>query len=333
MGHSVQRPSRVSMKAQKRLELLPEEALYLVEKGALFCWKAFHDDPNEEAGWDTVSQGAPMSVQQAYAEMIGTQDLTLDRYHTFSYLRRLGYIVTRARPPSPAYPVPAAQALSQQPTRASIFRRVLAALCSPMCRLWSCFVQPWKTWWRPVVHRRWLHHNMDYPSVFKTLRFLPSGHAVPLPSRAQFFTGDPPSPYEIFYHLYKPNTPYRKTAPPQPVFSIVVVNARKTPMPTLAELTHMYEGQPILPPPLPRNRKAPPASSSVSKPPPPTGTVARPRSSFLAKLLSYILFRSTQPRPESASVKPNPFMALRQGKKTVIVAAVDAGVVSFFQVW
>ena len=81
MGHSVQRPSKVSMKAQKRLELLPGEALYLVEKGALFCWKASHDSPDEDAGWDSASQGAPMSVQQAYAEMIGTQDLSLDRYH------------------------------------------------------------------------------------------------------------------------------------------------------------------------------------------------------------------------------------------------------------
>jgi tRNA-splicing endonuclease subunit Sen54 len=102
-------------------------------------------------------------------------------------------------------------------------------------------------------------------------------------------------------------------------------------MPTLAELTHMYEGLPTIPPPLPRNRKAPPATgSSVSKPPPPR-TVATPQSSFLAKLLSYILFRSTQPSPEPGSVKPNPFMALRQGKKIVIVAAVDAGIVSFFR--
>ena len=81
MGHSVQRPSKVSMKAQKRLELLPEEALYLVEKGALFCWRASRDSHDEDSGWDSASQGAPMSVQQAYTEMIGTQDLTLDRYH------------------------------------------------------------------------------------------------------------------------------------------------------------------------------------------------------------------------------------------------------------
>ena len=89
MGHSAQRPVPPSSpptgsgkSLKKRLELLPEETLYLVEKGALFCWKASCDDgPGEDVvDWDSSSQGAPMSVQQAYAEMIGTQDLTLDRY-------------------------------------------------------------------------------------------------------------------------------------------------------------------------------------------------------------------------------------------------------------
>jgi hypothetical protein len=70
---------------------LPEETLYLMEKGALFCWKASrepedNDAPGEDetedkdAEWDSASQGAPMSVQQAYAEMIGREALTLDRY-------------------------------------------------------------------------------------------------------------------------------------------------------------------------------------------------------------------------------------------------------------
>jgi tRNA-splicing endonuclease subunit Sen54 len=94
MGHSVQRPSSSSSTGKslkKRLELLPEEALYLVEKGALFCWKASRDGPGEDVEWDSASQGAPMSVQQVYAEMIGTQELTLDRYQvimlsSFPYL-------------------------------------------------------------------------------------------------------------------------------------------------------------------------------------------------------------------------------------------------------
>jgi tRNA-splicing endonuclease subunit Sen54 len=51
--------------ARKRLELLPEEALYLLDRGTVECW---------------TEQGVPMSVQQGFAEMIGTEDLTLERY-------------------------------------------------------------------------------------------------------------------------------------------------------------------------------------------------------------------------------------------------------------
>ena len=68
----------------------------------------------------------------------------------------------RAKPPSPAYPIPAAYPTPQQPPTPSIFRRVFAALFSPVRRFLSWLVQPSTTWWRPLVHRRWLHHNMDY---------------------------------------------------------------------------------------------------------------------------------------------------------------------------
>jgi tRNA-splicing endonuclease subunit Sen54 len=79
MGHSAARPTSIddgSIKLQKRLELLPEEALYLIERGALFCWKDIQADLT---GLDDI-EGAPMSVQQAFAEIIGKEDLTLEKY-------------------------------------------------------------------------------------------------------------------------------------------------------------------------------------------------------------------------------------------------------------
>ena len=79
MGHSAARPTptgKGSTKPQKRLELLPEEAVYLIERGALFCWK---DVQVDLTGLGDV-EGAPMTVQQAFAEMIGKQDLTLEKY-------------------------------------------------------------------------------------------------------------------------------------------------------------------------------------------------------------------------------------------------------------
>lgn len=86
MGHSVPRsiPSKAGIpsekeKTQKRLELLPEEALYLVERGSMFCWKEEGTGDLLVPGHEDV-HGTPMSVQQAYADMLGQEDLTLDKY-------------------------------------------------------------------------------------------------------------------------------------------------------------------------------------------------------------------------------------------------------------
>jgi hypothetical protein len=79
MGHSAPRQHSTEdgvQKIQKRLELLPEETIYLVERGTLFCWKeSLLDVP----GMEDIP-GPPMSVQQVYSEMIGTEDLTLERF-------------------------------------------------------------------------------------------------------------------------------------------------------------------------------------------------------------------------------------------------------------
>lgn len=87
MGHSVARPSAPptassspqQQKAVKRLELLPEEAIYLVERGSMFCWKAVEGfEFNSEALKEM--EGAPMSVQQVFAEMVGREGLSLEKY-------------------------------------------------------------------------------------------------------------------------------------------------------------------------------------------------------------------------------------------------------------
>jgi hypothetical protein len=66
-------------RAHKRLELLPEETLYLVERGSLFCWKDSDLDLSHIPGVEHIP-GPPMTVQQAYSELTGTEDLTLERF-------------------------------------------------------------------------------------------------------------------------------------------------------------------------------------------------------------------------------------------------------------
>lgn len=83
MGHSVPRPAPSNAgegsKIQKRLELLPEEALYLVERGTLFCTRESPTVKLNAPGMEDI-EGAPMTVQQAFAEMIGSEGLTLEKY-------------------------------------------------------------------------------------------------------------------------------------------------------------------------------------------------------------------------------------------------------------
>jgi tRNA-splicing endonuclease subunit Sen54 len=75
-----------------RLYLLPEEVLWLLERGSIdLRWPA--DSIEEEFS------GMPMSLQAAHATLIGGSvhsQLTLDNFTVYQYLRRAGYVVFRA---------------------------------------------------------------------------------------------------------------------------------------------------------------------------------------------------------------------------------------------
>jgi tRNA-splicing endonuclease subunit Sen54 len=50
------------------------------------------------------------------------------------------------------------------------------------------------------------------------------------------------APYRITFHIYKPSTPFKKSAPPEPDFRIAVVDARKeTTIPNLTPLRALLE--------------------------------------------------------------------------------------------
>lgn len=76
------------------LELLPEETVYLIERGALDCrWTR---TPGQLPESSDFSSCMPISVAQAYAQILGCDSCTLSRYQIYAYLKRLGYIVQRA---------------------------------------------------------------------------------------------------------------------------------------------------------------------------------------------------------------------------------------------
>ncbi|KAG5638865.1 hypothetical protein H0H81_009418 [Sphagnurus paluster] len=361
MGHSAPRSvidEKGIEKTQKRLELLPEEAIYLVERGSLFCWKDSELDLSKP-GLENVA-GAPMSVQQVYAEMIGVDNLTLEKLQVYTYLKRLGYSVTRTNPPTPYYPSPPPRP-PKKTSSPSILPRILSIFPLWISKACHMFSKPFD-WWKPLRISHWLHHDKNYASIFRSLRFIPAGHKVPIhhPDAEKRLEAKNNSPYQIFYNLYKPSTPFKRSAPPLPDFQIVVINARTTPMPTLQELTDLFDVLPELPPPLPRQRRplaapspAPPpipavvqADSSITRSsvtpitPAPIGTTLvsssiahrnfQPQDSLLRRLFPWA-FTSQPVLPAGPVRRPHPFMALKAGQKLIVIAVVDAGSISFFR--
>ncbi|KAL9581411.1 MAG: hypothetical protein Q9212_003910, partial [Teloschistes hypoglaucus] len=109
-----------------RLWLLPEEVVYLVERGSLEVRYRIADPPSpkkeeggdeesddegsdkrqqedvekereeQEEGEDRGWNGVSLSLQACYAHFIGRDGLTLERYTVYAGLRRSGYIVLRA---------------------------------------------------------------------------------------------------------------------------------------------------------------------------------------------------------------------------------------------
>lgn len=183
LGHSVPRPvsnDGDQSKIRKRLELLPEESLYLIERGALFCTKESHILKSNIPGGEDV-EGVPMSVQQAFAEMIGKEDLTLERYQVritqsspgvsgvnclhqvYAYLKRLGFSITRTTPPSPSYP--SAKVFSKHNSTLSLMQKMISSISATASWLRKLF-SPGFNWWRPFRFGGWLYHDKNYRTTF-----------------------------------------------------------------------------------------------------------------------------------------------------------------------
>ena len=95
--------------------LLPEEALFLIERGTLDLWwpvrgiqEIFPAEEDPEAAREDSRKledyelGVPLSLQAAYALLIGRDGergkISLEKYQVYSNLRRTGYRVLRAMP-------------------------------------------------------------------------------------------------------------------------------------------------------------------------------------------------------------------------------------------
>ncbi|KAL3479315.1 tRNA splicing endonuclease subunit [Aspergillus californicus] len=219
-----------------RVWLLPEEALYLLERGSLdLRWPCCAVGDGDED--DIEDSEIPMSLQAAYACLVGYGGLTMERFSVYTGLKRLGYTLTRAPGWTDGGEAEGAQ-LPEADNRKSLIRQG-AGLAGIFTRFLTWLRDSTPTSAMGPVAGLGFHHS--YSDIYRKLSLIPYYDPVTAVSSQQ-----PELPYAVVFHVYKPSPSFRKSAPPSPDFRIAVINARThTAMPTLAQIGSLLESTPI----------------------------------------------------------------------------------------
>ncbi|KAL6855299.1 tRNA-splicing endonuclease subunit sen54 [Amphichorda felina] len=212
-----------------RLWLLPEEALYLVERGTLDLW--WPDRPLDELlppttplergdgfGPDDYDVGIPLSLEAAYAMLIGNEGergkITLPKYQVYTHLKRSGLRILRA-PAAPSIPKAPATMLWQW-----LFSFIRAHHEPKVANAWGPLVQP-------GLYRA-------YRPIYQRLAIIPRHTPTENPPAT---TPEPEDPYRVFYHVWKASGgSFSKKSPPPPDFRIAVADTEDTFVPDLQQL-------------------------------------------------------------------------------------------------
>ncbi|KAI1432120.1 hypothetical protein GGR50DRAFT_689163 [Xylaria sp. CBS 124048] len=226
--------------------LLPEEALFLIERGTLDLWwpargieEIFRDGKDTEASLEESAEledyelGIPLSLQAAYALFIGRDGergkISLEKYQVYSNLRRTGYKVLRATPLQ----------LSLLDTPRPLWQWLLSLLRNTSSvfptyqnhRGYGPLVSP-------GVYR-------SYTPIFEQTALIQRYKPAPLPASELC---EPQDPFKIHFHVWKASSAFMKTKPPPPDFQIAVVDARESSVPTLDQLDTLLLSTPWDPP-------------------------------------------------------------------------------------
>lgn len=215
----------------RRLWLLPEEALWLLERGTLDIRYPAEEGQEED-------QGLPMSLQGGYAAFIGREGdggLMLEKFTVYQYLKRCGYIVLKARGNMYNVPRSTSAGITKAPPPIS-------------GGLWHWLFHG--TPEDPTVHARngplikpGLYRSYD--DIYRSLCLIPF-HDPRINTTVS--TPSENSPLTITYHVYKSLPSFRKSAPGPPDFYISVISARDSLVPTDIELDALLQQTPFHPP-------------------------------------------------------------------------------------
>lgn len=199
--------------SQGKVWLYPEEAIYLLERGSM------------ELFWPN---GVQISLQGAYAVCAGKMGLDgIDKIHTYSHLKRSGFVVQRA------------------------FEGAVVSTVSTVRPASPFFSYSWI--YRFNIHNipfLWTHPKQliygvynDRDQIYRDLQLVQAyRHGGPRMTSEPEAETAAENPFKVTYFVWKPRAAdFKKSNPPPPDFKIVVVNTERQSMPSLEQTEQLFE--------------------------------------------------------------------------------------------
>ena len=248
-------------KPNPSLWLLPEEALYLVERGNLDLWwptrpslscilgdeedAVIKDGDEEDAvikdgeSCGEEDEGVPLSLQAAYSLLIGEDrmrgKISLERYTVYSNLKRTGYVVFRAPEDG--------QTVTGKEQGYQVFREESSSIFNWLFgKFFAKEIQHSK--YGPLVKPGMYR---SYDSIYRQIAIIPRHKPSARPTDPSSF---PEDPLRIVYLLWKASRipTFAKSNPGIPDFRVAIADARSSTIPSLIQMTSLLESTPWDPP-------------------------------------------------------------------------------------
>eukprot|EP00035_Acanthoeca_spectabilis_P012301 m.219631 g.219631 ORF g.219631 m.219631 type:complete len:441 (+) comp15584_c1_seq5:79-1401(+) len=222
-------------KAVQTTILLPEEAIFLMDRGVL---EVQHD-------------GIPMSIQQAYAWMLPKSDLTEAELVTYLMLRRLGYTVRVHRQDTsggvcvePTATEPTAGRASADELSTAGWCDVVSAFTKKFSNRATSELFPWLSSVLSTLEAAWAVKPKDVDTLLRDsdLTTLDQVHArlreVVAHSKASKYPSQARQCLRVSLDVFKLNSSFKKSDPGEPEFRVCVCNFSDAP-PTRAEFLQL----------------------------------------------------------------------------------------------
>ena len=227
--------------------LLPEEALYLVERGNIDLWwptrssfaglmdniqRKRNSTAEEDQG--EKDDGLPMSLQAAYAMFIGDDGekgkVSLERYTVYANLKRTGYGVARA----PDWSANTTGRRHSQP-------EIPSAQESPSLFTWLFGLFAESEIERPLygpLVRPGMYRS--YNSIYRQIAIVPRHKPCVVPTEP---APVPEDPFRVAFYLWKASklATFAKSNPGAPDFRVAIADARTSSVPTLTQINSLLE--------------------------------------------------------------------------------------------